>query len=249
MEPPTSAWAPKVPFIATLFTQRLRAIAAANGIGAGQTGIQLSRTIGLAFENWVLTALWGPQYQRWTTPILSPRRKQKTGGLPASVIPENVTPLALVDMDEMTAVPFPDSQFWEVKAVTGNLTLSTSRYQILGLIDVATLSPAGMSTMQPHPPPAVVFVTTGNTIVGPDVLLTATQLGVAIWQGFVWEDGTTPNDPNPDLYLGPITCLNPTVYGGAVPWPMGPYGVHSKLTSPPNPPQPVPGDPDPPEVD
>ena len=246
--PPVPVWAPKMPMVVALTTTRLRAIAAAQGIGAGQTGIQLNRTIGLAFENWVLF-MRNQLQQRWTTPIPSPRRKQKTGGLPASVIPEFVSDLNLVYWGSMTPVPFPESEFWEVKAVTGALTLSTSKYQILGLIDVASMSPAGLSTVAKHPPPVVRFTITGNTSVSQGVLAEATQDGVAIWAEVVFEAAITPNDPDPDLYIGQLVPMNPDVYGTAVPVPSQPSGAHSKLMSPTTPPVAVPGDPDPPEVD
>ena len=241
--PPTSTGPNLVP----LTTTRLRAIAAAQNIGVGQTGIQLNRAIGIVFETWVLTML--NQIPRWTTLIPSPQRQAANSGLPASVIPEYVSDLYLVSWGAMVPVVYTQSQFWEVKAVTGTLTLATSRYQILGLIDVASLSSAGMSTVPKHPPPAVVFTTTGNTPIGTDVLAKATQQVVALWQQVVFEDATIPNDPNPDLYIGPLVPVNPDVYGTAIPQPSLPSGAHSKLTSPTVQLMPVPGDPDPPEVD
>ena len=93
------------------------------------------------------------------------------------------------------------------------------------------------------------FTTTGNTNIGLDVLQEATTLGVAIWQQIVMYDANS--DPNnPDLYIDKVLPANQAVYGAAVlssrctpAWP------HSPLTSPTSPPMPVPGDPDPPEVD
>jgi hypothetical protein len=94
-------------------------------------------------------------------------------------------------------------------------------------------------------PPALVFTTTGNTTLGPDVPSTGTQTGVGIWQQLVYED---QNDPNPELYLWDTDCLNPMVYG--VPMSKLPRsGAHSKLTAPMVQLTPIPGDPDPPEVD
>jgi hypothetical protein len=243
----TAALAICAPKLIPLTTMRLRAIAAAQNIGAGQTGITLSRTIGLTFENWVLTTLG--QIPRNTMSFLSPRRQKQNGGLPASVIPEYVSPLALFFWGGPAPAVLPQSEFWEVKAVTGTLTPASNRYQILGLIDVASRSPAGVSTLQSHPPPTVLFTITGNTVLNQDVLTTATQSQVAIWVQVVFEDATIPNDPNPDLYIGQLVAMNPNVYGTRVPLPSPPSGAHSKLTSPTTPPMAVPGDPDPPEVD
>ncbi len=243
-------WAAKVPPLVPLTTARLRQIAAAQGIGAGLTGIQLNRAYGLAFENWVLTMM--NQLPRWTKPIPSPARQQKNmanGGLPGSVIPEQVTTVALVNFVTSQASVYPVSGFWEVKAVTGTITLSTSRWQILGLIDVAAISSAAIATDPHAPPPEVVFTITGSTTIGADVVATATQRGVAIWVQAVFEDVTIPNDPNPDLYIGPRGALNESVYNGAIVGVVDGTGVGSKLTSPKTPPMPVQNDPDPPEVD
>ncbi len=236
------------PALVPLTTTRLRAIAAAQGIGTGQSGITLNRTIGLAFENWVLTMLG--QIPRNTMSFFSSQRQaQNPGGLPASVIPEFVSPLALFFWGGQAPSVFPQSEFWEVKAVTGTLTPVSNRYQILGLIDVASKSPAAMSTLPKHPPPTVVFTITGNTVLSLDVLTTATQANVAIWVQVVFEDATIMNDPNPDLYIGPMVAANPNVYPSGTPVPSPASGAHSKLTAPTTPPMVVPGDPDPPEVD
>lgn len=95
----------------------------------------------------------------------------------------------------------------------------------------------------------VLFTITWNTKFGPSMLAEASQLGVAIWAQAVFEAAATPNDPDPDLYIGPLVPMNPDVYGTAVPIPSGPSGAGSKLLSPKTAPMPVPGDPDPPEVD
>ncbi len=48
---------------------------------------------------------------------------------------------------------FNNSLFYEVKAVTGNLTLGTSNWQILGLLDVATSFPTVPPPPAAHAPP------------------------------------------------------------------------------------------------
>lgn len=243
-----------VPKLSLFTTTRLRQVAAANGIGAGLTGIAQSRQIGLWFETWALTTINvlpdPPQAGPNTMPFFSQARQTanaKSGGLPKSVIPEFVANLYLSPEASFGAVTFPMSQFWEVKAVTGNMTFSTRQYQIAGLVDVASQSPAGVSTVPMHPPAQLIFITTGNTTIGNDVIARATALGVAIWQGTVWEDLNTPPS-NPMLYLNGPGCLNPSVYLPATPavaasWPP------STLTSPGTQLTVIDGDPDPPEVD
>ncbi len=137
-----------------------------------------------------------------------------------------------------------------MKAVGGALTPSYSRYQILGLLDVARMSAAGTSTLPKHPPPVVVFSTTANTTVAPSTLVQATQWGVAVWQETVAYDATDPTDQNPDLCFGRVVPMNQDVYpAGGTPQPQQLVTSCSKLSSPTTQPVLVPGDPDPPTVD
>jgi hypothetical protein len=229
-------------------TLDLRAVAAAQNIGQGMTGVQFNRAVGLAFEDWVLTTMG--QLPRNTTPLISAARQLKNasrGGLPKSVIPEYVDSLSLV-VNFKPVGTWPWSQFFEVKAVTGALTLSTSQWQILGLIDVAAKSPVTTATNTYAPPPELMFTTTANTTIAQSVIDYASSRGVAIWQRMVFSDFTPPN--NPDLYLGDANPLNPQLYGNAA-LPTFSGFPPSKLTSPTTPPSSllVPGDPDPPDVD
>jgi hypothetical protein len=134
-------------------------------------------------------------------------------------------------------------------------------FGILGLIDVASRSLAGVSaqpippasacasaTLPNHPPPAIVLTTTGNTNLDLTMLQRATQLCVAIWQQIVLYDANTDMN-NPDLYIDQALPANQAVYGAAVPLPMHLPWPHSPLVPPQWPPMPVAGDPDPPEVD
>jgi hypothetical protein len=240
---------PQTPNLVPLTTTRLRQIAIQNNINncANQTGITQSRTIGLAFETWVL--FMRPQMKNTDLYMSQARKLANNGGLPASVIPDYVTDLALFVSGSKVLSPFPKSMFGEVKAVTGTLTSSSNRSQILGLIDVTSQSPAGTSPIPNHMPPALVFTTTGNTTLGSDVSTNGTQYGVGIWQQLVYVDATNPNDPNPDLYLWDTVCLNPMIYGVSSAQPLTRSGAHSKLTAPTMQLTPIPGDPDPPEVD
>ena len=250
-EPATPMWIAPAPVLAPLTTTKLRQIAALNNIGVGKTGIQQSQAIGVAFEKWVLVTLG--QIPRWTMLIPSPARAQANaskGGLPGSVIPEFVAGLGLWWAGELPT-PYPKSMLFEVKAVTGAITMGTSQYQILGLVDVASRSPAGVATEPGHPPPAVVFTTTGNTTIAQSMLADATVAGVAIWQQIVEYDTTSANPNNPDLYIEIALPLNQSVYGTASVAPNPGAWPHSPLTSPtlPNSAVVVAGDPDPAEVD
>jgi hypothetical protein len=243
-----------------LTTTQLRWIAAQNNIGVGLPLLQQSQKIGLAFEAWVLTTLGvvpsPPGPGKNTTSFMSMARQKKTGGLPASVIPEFVGDQTYT-VAGMSAT-FTNSVYYEVKAVTGALTPGTSNWQILGLLDVANTFPTKPAGT--HPPPAVFFVTTGNTTVSttgttavPGVVAQATAWGVAVWQQQVLYDANGGSNPN--LTLGPPVCLTPTLCSmssaAPVAVPTNPGPPVSPLTSPTTPPSTllVPGDPDPPEVD
>jgi hypothetical protein len=242
-----------------LTTTKLRQIANANNINgcASQTGVTQSRTIGLAFEAWVLKTM-GQLQKRWTMPIFSQQRQNKTGGLPASVIPEYVSDQVTFTLSApltLTWTYFPNSLFYEVKAVNGNLTPGTSQWQLLGLLDVATSFPTVPSTA--HAPPAVIFTTTSNTIVSQGLIAEALMLKVAVWQQVVEYDANSATPNNPALHLGTATNLTPSLYptlptvdfywlDPGVAWPNNP------LTWPTDAEQDsvdVPGDPDSPAVD
>jgi hypothetical protein len=200
-----------------LTTAKLRQIAIANKINGcdQQTGVNQNRTIGIAFEAWVLKVM-GLLQKRWTMPIMSmARQKANTGngGLPASVIPEYVGSQARITLSAPLTVTwtyFTNSLFYEVKAVGGALTPGTSQWQILGLLDVATTFPTVPSGS--HAPPAVIFITTSNTTVSTGVVTQALMWNVAVWQLKVFYDANsaTPNDPL--LQIGSAKCLTPTLY-------------------------------------
>jgi hypothetical protein len=213
----TPQCSPPQPNWVGLDTGTLRNICVNNNVNGSQSqsGITFNRTCGVAFETWVLKTMGS--LPRWKELIYSKAREnanQGKGGLPASVIPEQVLPQGSF----MSWVEFPLSLFVEVKAVNGTLTLGTSQYQILGLLD-------GVNTWPPvpdagtHAPPAVFFITTSNTTISQtpqQVVPQATTWGVAVWQQIVYYDAN--GGTNPNLSLGnptspKPTCLNPQVYG------------------------------------
>jgi hypothetical protein len=244
--PPIPASMPLPTGAVPLVTTRLRFICTAQNVGAGATGIQFSSACGLEFENWVL---WTLQFKPNKTPIDSAVRQAKNknnGGLPAAVIPDYLRTVSIEDIDSGKVFSFPNSAFGEVKAVAGSLTPGDSRWQILGLLDVARRSPITMAPVSQPPPPVLELVTTGNTLVAISTIQQANLWGVVLVQQVVYEVPAVPNDPNPDLCLGAKQVLN----YGSTPNPYGPAWPCSKLTSPP----PgwvtqIPGDPDPPTVD
>jgi hypothetical protein len=252
--PGMAAWtfppAPPLPPLPTgavpLSTTRLRVICNQPGIGQGLTGIQFNNACGLQFEKWVL---WTLQQPKNTTRIKSLERASNAGA-PGVVIPDYVTDLQILGVPSMEPATIGDSSFGEVKAVTGNLTLGYSRWQILGLIDVARLSPATTTRRWfPQPQPQLLFITTGNTGIPGPTIQKATLWNVLMFQQMVYEVPAMPNDPNPDLCLGAVQPLNGWI---AVPG-FVLYQVPTTCSTLPSPPsdwvKPIKNDPDPPTVD
>ncbi len=131
------------------------------------------------------------------------------------------------------------------------LVLSHSRWQILGLIDVAAGSPAGLTAGPARVPPILTFITTWNTEIDPNVIREATLRGVLLFQQYVVEDRfSAPNNPLLTL-TEPIQLNAPPISGAtgitsiAPPWYAAPP---STLTSPIGPPPIVVDNPDPAEL-
>jgi hypothetical protein len=221
-----------------------------------------NRVVGGEFQRWALQAFPGSplaeNFQNLRTPGREQLTRARLGGAVRHVRPDAVGPAVTVVWERLLGVPVrprlvpaPSSVFVEVKAVKGFLAPSANGYQVAGLIEAAATSPAARMTGPDRPVPAVVFLTTGDTILSPLVMSDATERGVAIWQAVVFElPGSTTAQPR--LGLGPIVPRNPSVYGDAWPQPLppGPLNVPFPLPRGPVPPPPVldTEDPDPPEV-
>jgi len=195
-----------------LDTIQLRAIARSAGIGAGLTGIQFNRAVGRAFQDFAIQS-FGQVENFMLFP--SPDRAAATGGLPASVMPDVVRPVMKYEYKWgfiPWITPLPNSSFWEVKAVRGTLSLSSSNYQMLGMVDAAARSPAGVATGPHRPLPVLSFITTADTVISPGVLAEATKRGVIVYQSIAY---VIPGGPTgSQIGFGPFLPLNPEVYGG-----------------------------------
>lgn len=244
-----------------LTTDRLRVIAHACGVGNGPMPMPLNQEVGTEFQQWALQAFPGGLLPENYQNYLSQAREQLTRPRPRgpirSVRPDAVGQAVTVVWEQLLGQPRPrtvpasNSVFVEVKAVKGGLTLSHSAYQITGLIDVAANSPAARMIGGERPIPALVFVTTGDTIISPMVIEEARRRRVAIWHTVAFElVGSTTARPR--LGLGPVVPRNPDVYDPAWPQPLpqGPTDVPFPVRrKPPRaPPVLLAEDPDPPET-
>jgi hypothetical protein len=171
--------------------ERLVQLAQAGGIGVTGAPVTRNREIGLAFQRTVLGSLNLPQN---TNRYPAPRR----GGPYSSVIPDGVVVAGRINLRgglslnlEGAFVEVADEclDFLEVKARSCQLTLSSGRRQMAGFIDaLAQRWPRSRSFVGSQPPrPALLLVTTSDTLVTEDVLFEAGRYGVAIFQAVAWE--------------------------------------------------------------
>jgi RHS repeat-associated protein len=168
-----------------LTTHSLRQMAREQGIGG--TGVVFNRNVGRAFQSIALQGMPTvlPSSVATTENFLrfpSAQRSLYTGGLVTTVIPDAIKPVTIWKLspgwngmwDEKTYL---NSHIVEVKAYGGTLRLSTSRYQIQGIMDLARTSPAAVEKRA-----VVTFITTSNTIIGDDVIRYANIHGISVYQ-------------------------------------------------------------------
>jgi hypothetical protein len=172
-----------------LTTVRLRELAIRAGMDG--SGVAFNQRVGLAFQKAMTTSIrligmpWWPNQN--TTPHVSPARAFRTGGLVSTVVPDVVA-----DHFEVTDnLPryFRSSTLIEVKAVKGRITMGHSNHQTLGLIDATKRSPMGqfVNRMPWSANPALVFVTTGDTVISPRILSCGFDGGVDIQRSYAYE--------------------------------------------------------------
>lgn len=163
--------------------------------------------VGKAYENFALATI------RPGTPIPgnlrlfpSPARAAATGGASRNVQPDGVLPLVFVNFPAGPTETYPDSVFYEVKALKGDLLPpSYQQYQILGFIDALSNSPAKTAGKIP----AIIFLTSAHIRqISNATVREATFRGVAVWHAIGCE---IPGSFN-QLQLGEASLRNPQVY-------------------------------------
>lgn len=169
------------------------------------SGIEYNRAVGLRFQRDVLGALPGPRVlQSNTKPFPSKARETESGNRFRAVIPDGVT--GAVEGFDGPLPPVisthPESTFVEVKAVKGVVNVEYAQYQILGMLDALTKSPAASSTGPDRAYPSLYFVVTGDTTIGQDVVDHAATLQILVWVSGVADHG------GGKLQVPPPRCLN-----------------------------------------
>jgi hypothetical protein len=174
-----------------LTTAELRASAQRRGIITGlEDTLQMSRLVGLAFQDFALWSVNGsprPNTLRRTSPARSDVSARR------SVIPDFLGTVYFNLRD------YAQSWFAEVKAVRGVMTVDYNQFQMLGFVDAATFTLLGQNT---YAWPSVSFYTTADTVVGLDVLTTATARRVLLRQRLAWRLA------GDYLVMGPEVALN-----------------------------------------
>ena len=183
-----------------LTTDRLREMARENSFGG--TGINFNRAVGKAFEG-VGLASQGVAENGGHFP--SAERSRFTAGRHTYTIPDGVRAVTETRFGFLgnTTTTYPNSSLFEIKAVTGMLRLSSSSYQIRGEMDAVRNSAAGRMGRG-----TMTFVTTANTIIGPDILQYARANRINLYQVFAIEE----TDNNSIRFTPPIPLVSPSHY-------------------------------------
>jgi RHS repeat-associated protein len=122
------------------------------------------------------------------TDFFSFDRAYATYGQHAFVVPDVVGPETRTIFDFTFGVTetlvFPNSGFLEMKTGSGTLTLSSFKFQIKGLLQVAAQSAASEDVGYGHLVPSVTFVAPFGTKIGDDIIAYATDHDVALFRIF-----------------------------------------------------------------
>jgi len=168
-------------------------------------GIQYNREVGLAFQKRVLANLPGSLSLRSNTkPFESDERNRRTTGRIKSVIPDGVAGASEGMSSPLPPIitTHPESTFIEVKAVNGIIRPSYGQWQILGMLDALSHSPAASSTGPQRAYPSLYFIVTGDTGIAPEVEVEASNRNVLVWLSFVAKTWAGR------LQVTPPVCLN-----------------------------------------
>ncbi|MEG4866413.1 MULTISPECIES: hypothetical protein [unclassified Microcoleus] len=178
---------------------RLDQIADSQGIEMGD--------VGKAYENFALATIrLGTPIPENTRRFFSDARKRQTKDKYQNVVPDGVLPLVFVNFPAGPTETYPDSVFYEVKALSGGLLPpSYSDYQILGFIDALGDSSAKTAGRIP----AIIFLTSADIKqISNATVAEAIFRGVAVWHAIGCE---IPGSFN-QLQLGAASLKNPVVY-------------------------------------
>jgi RHS repeat-associated protein len=167
---------------------------------------QFHNAVGYVFEGFALDSVQQPKNERvW----------KFSEDLHRYVVPEAIDDYTKVffELTELGPIPhpseiYPQSVFYEAKAYSGEIRLSTQNGQIQGLIEIASKSPAALAGEVP----AVVILTTDDAWVNQGVTTYASAMKVGLWVSRAYEYPDAPAKTM--LQMGALQSYNPGVYKG-----------------------------------
>ncbi|MCY7272481.1 MAG: hypothetical protein LH702_01715 [Phormidesmis sp. CAN_BIN44] len=194
-----------------------------------------ANTMGRAFQNFATDSL---RLIENTEPFYSPVREAVTlnssQGVQRNVVPDAVTSVLIVEFNSQGAItysaPYNKSYFNEMKFSRGDIYLSSFEHQIIGYVDIASTSPAGVAPTSlgtRRPTPAVEFVTNSDAVIALNVITKFTQERVAVYQRIACDAPSTPSTT--DMVVGARVPLNPEVYQNNFPVSFRPSGIVAGL--------------------
>jgi hypothetical protein len=183
-----------------------------------------SNTMGTAFENFAIESARANKYTG--IGIYSPLREYLTqnssNGVQRRVVPDTLGTFLVLEFDTSLRItysqPYQESFFREMKFTTGAIQLSAYEHQIIGYIDIAKRSPAGLAPISlgsRRPTPIVEFSTPADASIGLNVITTATKDRVGVFHRVACDAESTPSPT--DMILGARQALNPEIFTGAYP--------------------------------
>ncbi|UQA60750.1 hypothetical protein [Polyangium aurulentum] len=151
-------------------------------------GIAYNRAVGLHWQKVILPNL--PWYRSLLSngkPFTSDARYEQTKRRITTVIPDGVTGACEGMPSPLPPFTFThhESTFVEVKALNGVLNLAYGRYQILGMLDALSKSPAASSTGPRRAYPSLYLIITEDTALGSDIEWRGRDLNVLVWVSWV----------------------------------------------------------------
>lgn len=182
-----------------------------------------ANTMGRAFQNFVNDSLdLIENIEPFSSPVRAAVTQNSSTGVQRNIVPDAVGSVIIVEFNSQGTVTYSalydESYFYEVKFHRGSIYLSSFEHQIIGYIDVAIRSPAGVASSalgDRRPTPAVEFVTTSDTVIGLSVITKANEERVAIYQRIACDAPSTPSTT--DMLVGRRVLLNPEVFQGSFP--------------------------------
>jgi RHS repeat-associated protein len=189
-----------------LTAERLKMLGEYLGLGKSGRAGTFYQELGDRFEAVALKSLNLPKYSGIAIP--TPLRGQKTQALRDKAEDRGITGKELNERYKVYSGTKPDaligtmflstdftimgvnklSNFFEVKAGKGSVSLSSFEYQALGLLEAASMSPAAKAGF----PPRITFISTSSLKIGQTYKDEATKRGIALRQILVYESCDYP---------------------------------------------------------